>query len=379
MGGKSGKSSGGGTQTVQQKADPWAPAQPYLTGDGGRVGVLPEAENLYKSLSSSYYPNTGVADLNAEQLQGFGSMLGQQGNYQTAADRVSKIADSVAFNTPNATLANRADTVSSPGVDYKTALNRSLSGSVDNPYLKGMYDAGMRGINQQYNEQVLPNIRSGAMGAGQYGGSRQGIAEGIAARGLTATSSDFANQLYGNAYESAQGRAANAGLALSGQDASTQLANAQMQNQQALANAQMENNYNLQRNNQALSAAGLYGNAAGLGTQGAQIPLNVGNALQTQYQNQLNDSKQGWDYNQQAPWNDFKNYSNAVTQASGLGSSGSSTSTMPRTSSNPVAGALGGAMSGMSAFNMLNDAALLGTSPVSWPFMVGGGLLGGLF
>lgn len=83
------------------------------------------------------------------------------------------------------------------------ALNFSLTGARDvnnNPYLKSAIDAATRPIAQNLMENVLPGIRGTAVATGNLGGSRQGIAEGLAA-GRTAqaigdTSSQMASQGY---------------------------------------------------------------------------------------------------------------------------------------------------------------------------------------
>jgi hypothetical protein len=53
-----------------------------------------------------------------------------------------------------------------------------------NPSLAATIRAAMTPLEQNFNENVLPGIRGAAVGAGGYGGSREGIAEGIASRGL---------------------------------------------------------------------------------------------------------------------------------------------------------------------------------------------------
>ncbi len=52
-----------------------------------------------------------------------------------------------------------------------------------NPYVQGMLDQQSSLLNRNLQENILPGIQSGAIGAGQLGSSRQGVAEGIAARG----------------------------------------------------------------------------------------------------------------------------------------------------------------------------------------------------
>lgn len=70
-----------------------------------------------------------------------------------------------------------------------------------NPGLQRTIEAGTRPIWQGLTEQVLPNIRSGAaFGSGgapsaNYGGSRQGIAEGIASRGALDAAGDVGGKI----------------------------------------------------------------------------------------------------------------------------------------------------------------------------------------
>ena len=76
----------------------------------------------------------------------------------------------------------------------------SLTDINSNPVIQQMGDAATRDIVRQYQEQILPGISQDAIGAGQFGGSRQGIAEGIAARGAQQNIADAIANLYGGAY-----------------------------------------------------------------------------------------------------------------------------------------------------------------------------------
>jgi len=61
-----------------------------------------------------------------------------------------------------------------------------------NTALQGTIDATTRPIVQNYQEKVLPGIRSDAISSGNFGGSRQGVAEGIAARDTATAIGDTA-------------------------------------------------------------------------------------------------------------------------------------------------------------------------------------------
>lgn len=75
-----------------------------------------------------------------------------------------------------------------------------------NPYLKETYEMGARRLGEQFREQVAPELRRSAMGAGAYGGSRHGVMEGMAEKGLAQSLGDLATQLYGGAYEAERAR-----------------------------------------------------------------------------------------------------------------------------------------------------------------------------
>lgn len=71
-----------------------------------------------------------------------------------------------------------------------------------NPGLQGAIDASVRPIYSNLAEKVLPSIRSGATQAGQFGGSRQAIAESLAARDAATAAGDTAAKLVNNTYSS---------------------------------------------------------------------------------------------------------------------------------------------------------------------------------
>jgi hypothetical protein len=73
-----------------------------------------------------------------------------------------------------------------------------------NPFLQGQIQQGQRLINRNLQENIMPTIGSGAAQAGQLGGSRQGVAEGIAARGAIESQADLAQNLLGADFERQQ-------------------------------------------------------------------------------------------------------------------------------------------------------------------------------
>ena len=69
-----------------------------------------------------------------------------------------------------------------------------------NPYIGGVADVIQKRLGRQFTENINPAIRSGAVASGQLGGSRQALAQGLAARGTQEATGDALAQLYGDAY-----------------------------------------------------------------------------------------------------------------------------------------------------------------------------------
>ena len=158
-------SGGGGDTTTTTKSEPWGGVQPYLKQGYGQFDQA--AQNI-----APYYPDQTYAGFTQPQQQGQQSILNYSQGLQPTVNN---------------------------GLD---SLNFGLTAVQDpnnNPYLSQYVDAAIRPLNQQYQEQILPGIRDQAE---MYGGagSRTGLAEGVAARGLQdATAATTAN-IYSNAY-----------------------------------------------------------------------------------------------------------------------------------------------------------------------------------
>jgi hypothetical protein len=79
-----------------------------------------------------------------------------------------------------------------------------------NPYLQQAMQTAINPLTQAYQENVLSGITDQAMSAGQQGGSRQGIAEGIAGREYLRQVGDIGNQMAFQDYTGGQQRQAAA-------------------------------------------------------------------------------------------------------------------------------------------------------------------------
>jgi len=173
--------------------------------------------------------------------------------------------------------------------------------ATSNPYLQNQADAITNQVNRNLQNNILPGINSQAQAAGGYGGSRQGIAQGLA---IGQTNQDLSNALaglYGQQYQNDQ----NLGLGYT----------------------QAMNNFYTQ--NRQLDQSGL------------QLGANLINAGNAGYLGQGTSIYGIGQTQQQAQWLPIQNAGNIYSQFSGLG--GGQTSTL---SGSPLGGAVGGALAG---------------------------------
>lgn len=324
-------------------SSPWKGVQPYLTGgtlkDGTVIkGIYPQVNDFAQQYGSLTPEEQSLADSYSQQLQGRGDLINQNyqdSNYLTGQiqngsynSNFSPVADSAlpsnaVYDPATASTAGKYDAStlaqSSPYVnasaaqssptslssltqgrsdqgtlDPTKALSNLLNGSVDNPYLKAMNQTNIDQANQGYNAQiqklmqtVMPSINNDAFASGQYGGSRQGIAQGLAlqqqeinAANNQQNALDSGNTLYGNAYEAAQNRMATAAGDLNNQGAQNQQFNATNQNQNSQFNAGLSQQANL-----ANASNNLQNNQFNTGQANNMWQFNAGNVLQNDQYN----------------------------------------------------------------------------------------------
>ncbi len=226
-----------------------------------------------------------------------------------------------------------------------------------NPYLPQQAQAITSQVNNNLQRNILPGINSGAIAAGGFGGSRQGIAQGIAIGDTNQGLSNALAGLYGNAYESDQNRGLQRDIA-SMNDATQRFG---LSNQYelgkgnlALGNKQADNSYNLGLGNLGLGQMqanqNFYTNQRGQDLQqlglGSQL-VNQGNlGLSNQGQQLYNVGQQ----QQQAPWQALQQYSQLLSPYTGYGQTQQQTT--PGASS--WGSAIGGAMTAAQLWQLLS-------------------------
>lgn len=135
---------GGGTSTTVQSSEPWEGQKPYLTQS---------YEDIQNIGEKSYYPNQTFTPRTGLEHQ----------------------ADQMRLNYAQSQAPSLINTAQG---SWQNSLN--AMDVVNNPHVQSMMDANATAVNDNLMRNILPQIRGNAAGAGQYGGSREGIAQGLA-------------------------------------------------------------------------------------------------------------------------------------------------------------------------------------------------------
>ena len=235
--------------------------------------AMPGVEKFAAQVPQRYQGST-ITPFNANETAGQNQVLG-------AVPAINNVASNVA-----------------------NANNFYTSGDIwnpaSNPNLQGAIDASVRPIYQNLTEQTLPAIGHDATSTGNFGSSRQGIAEGLAARGASQAAGDTASKL---------------------------------------AQSQYDTNVNAQLKAEALSPTVQQGL-----TTGGTVESGVGDVQRALDQARLSEQVGNFNYDQYAP---FLQSQDIISLLQGL--PGGSTVSTGNTPSNPTATqALGGAAAGAS-------------------------------
>lgn len=373
LGGSSGGAQQAGTTTTTQA--PWAPMQPYMLDVANKAAsnysnastMTPQQQSILsqaQKISAGQLNNTGIANMqnSASGILGGTSNLFQPAANTSGANNI--YANSVnpqQFNSAGAPSIDPSSVFRSMGDnDPSKAYQSLLSGDVINPYLSNIASDNFTMANRNLLENIMPGIGSQASVAGQYGGSRQGIAQGLAASRLNQDVTAANNTMFGNAYQSAQNNKLSAANSLAGygMNAATSNASNSLSNNQFNANQGMSaatgnanrylsadtSNASNQMNTQQFNAnLGLSNNTQHLNQMNSAADwMNSGNNMQnTAIGNSLDLANYGNKYQNDA----LKNYSSTIGQYAGMGGSASSPYY-----TNPTNNLLGGAIAGSQIF-----------------------------
>lgn len=299
-----GKSSGDQKVTTTTKLPAWYTDTATIAMDQAKAAAA--------NIAKPYQGNT-VAGLDPITQQAVAAAGGNIGSTNAAYGQAGQVASGVAGYTPGSFLSGNI-------------------GAYMNPYLQQVEQVALGNMDRAYR-QNLNTIGDSAINANAFGGSRQGVAEGVAAAENARQMGDLSAQLR------AQGYGQAAGMMQGDMD-------------RALQGQQLN-----------LQAAGQMGSLAGQGQQAylqsIQQAIAAGQINQEQAQQLLNQDITRYDAMSNIPANQLNMLLAAL---SGTQVPTSTTQKTP-TSGNWLTGAAGGAMAGI---------------PFGFPGIIAGGLLGGI-
>lgn len=343
---KSGSSATPQTSTQQQQVDPRiesmlfgssgtrqlkSGAEPIDYGDrgnpiyaasdyetvGGKQGLLDQYQSLLNTPQSAGLDFVGrhSNDFISAYGEGINKSLMSGANKLMQGNAAPQMAsqNGVPFNSSKGSSFRPSDNMSSSNINAPSQNNIDLQKNYDkflndnaslNPYLSSAIQAGINQgadafknmtteATQNLLENIMPNIRGGAIASGQYGGSRQGVLEAKAVQDLSKQLANAAGQ-YGDrntsaavgaqaqSFDSAQNRALSALQGLSGNQYNVAGQNAGFNHQ--------NNQYysGLDQNNQQFNAQGA--NQMGQYNSSLRQQANQANLQSQLGTNQLNSN-----------------------------------------------------------------------------------------
>ena len=307
---------------------------PQFQEDFLKETVIPFAEDFLGTPYESYTGQrvAGLTPLQQQTISGYGGLNMGGDLYGAASDVYGGLSG---FQAPELAGTQIGEVGSIADVDIQKYMS---------PYTQEVIERGMSDIARQ-QEIGMGQLGAAASKAGAFGGSRHGVAEGVAAGEYGRMAGDFAAKQRQAAFQSAMGLA-------SGDIA--------RQQQRALSQASIDQQSALARQRAALQAAGIRGTAAaGLGSIAGQqlqselaglgAQMAAGEAERALGQSELDASYQDYLAQMQYPLTQF----GVLTGAAGAVPQGYGTTTTRSGGVGPTLGALGSAgmgLAGMGAF-----------------------------
>lgn len=220
-----------------------------------------------------------------------------------------------------------------------------------NPYLQDQADNIASNMTRAFNTNLMPQINQGAMAAGGFGGSRQGIAQGLGMRGLNDSIGQAQTNLYSNAYNTDQ----QIQSAQSMQAASLAAQQRMAEMQDATNRLGLNNSFNLGMGGLGLNAMtanqNFYNTQRGLDISQMGLGRDLTNTANTGLANQGSQLTQVGQTQQNAPWQALGNYANTLSPFRGLGQS----SSVSTPGASTVGSAMGGALTAAQIWNLFNN------------------------
>jgi len=195
---------GGGTKSTTTQS--LSPEQRQLM-----ALVIPEAKDIMKN-TPELYPGSSISGFNPLQTQAQQTALnttGSIGDLVTGAAGATQLGTNYA--APQGLMGTTA--LTQQGFNAMPAQNFMLSGALldpnTNPVLQAQTAAALRPIEQSLTQRTLPAIQSQAIMDGGLGGSRQGVAEGLAMQEYLKQAGDISTNLQANNFNQGLGAMMN--------------------------------------------------------------------------------------------------------------------------------------------------------------------------
>lgn len=288
-----------------------------LSGGQPMGGYSPPAQTSYNDQINQIYQSTfgrpaeqAGMDYWANQMQ-IGGITDLQSAIRAGArnDDVNARNDIAAGGVDTSQTWGNGASLTDPGLHYDAANNTwgqipkfqqnnpgiaapTLDPYKKNPYLDEMAQGIQSQMNDNWTRNIAPSLRSGAMTAGGFGGSRQGVVEANGANDMNRSLGQNLTNLYGTDFNNTQNR--------------------------NLQKYGMDQSYNLGMANNNLGYSNLDSNNAQFG---ANLGLNTMNAQNAWANNGVSAANSI----QNQPINYFNTFANNSNTSGGLGGTGTNT------------------------------------------------------
>jgi len=183
-----------GAQDSTTTSTPWGPLQPYLTD------AYAQAQNLYNSGGPNYFPNATYTNFSPQSQMAM--QLGE--NRALMGSQFDPMVGNVAMQgmQGNSPFTQAGMGMLQQGGLGMGQLQSTMQGNYlnSNPYLDSMFNSAARGVNQQYQNNVMPGVNATFGSGGRTGSMAHQTAMDMANTGYTNSMTDMAANIYGNNY-----------------------------------------------------------------------------------------------------------------------------------------------------------------------------------
>jgi len=320
--------------------------------------AMPAAEN-FAANPPKQYPGTAIVDTDPLVNQAREQALGAGGTIQQLSDGANSSLMSLFSGGPQAPALQSSPIFSAPGITSNTDINNAqhfllsdVMNPANNPALRGAVDAAVRPLTDSFSNTIMPGIQGNAIANGALGGSRQGVAQGLASnallRGIGDTSSTMLNKAYSDNLQAMVNAFGIGNQRMSAIDQQNTARTSDLNTTLLARDSNINNQNTLRTQNSSaamLSALERAPSLANMALLPSQVTEAVGSQRQSEAQARLSEMVQRYLSEQMIP---FSAAQDVAALAFGMpGGSTASTSTGPKPADNTMGQILG--MAGMAA------------------------------